>query len=288
VVDVTVNSVRGSFGYNLYVSTGAADPGDASRFIVAPGTVGGIGVGPPTIGGVKFTLQGALPTTGAIPVADSGTGNTNDYEGIQSVLSGHAATDAAVYPTSPLYAGGYVNGGLGSVLSTAVLFNALAWLFDKSGTGVNTGSPGFRADPSELVAAFYDIINLTNDLLSKANAGTNFTFFIDQDEIGSIRAGAAVSQFQNPGTRSLIRIMVHPFLQQGNAHLLSYTMPATYTNISNVWENIMVQDYLSVSWPVIDPTFRYSIFLYGALVAYAPQYNGLLAGLQKSAVTPFS
>ena len=42
------------------------------------------------------------------------------------------------------------------------------------------------------------------------------------------------------------------------------------------------------AWPVIDATFRYSIFLLGALVAQAPFYSGILQGLQVSDVTPFS
>jgi hypothetical protein len=50
----------------------------------------------------------------------------------------------------------------------------------------------------------------------------------------------------------------------------------------------MVQDYVSIAWPVIDATFRYSIFMYGALVSHAPQYSGLLQGLQVSDTTPFS
>ena len=40
--------------------------------------------------------------------------------------------------------------------------------------------------------------------------------------------------------------------------------------------------------PSIHATFRYSIFLYGALCAHAPQYSAHLAGLQNSDVTPYS
>jgi hypothetical protein len=42
------------------------------------------------------------------------------------------------------------------------------------------------------------------------------------------------------------------------------------------------------AWPVIDATFRYSIFLLGTLVAHAPFYSGILQGLQVSDVTPYS
>ena len=38
----------------------------------------------------------------------------------------------------------------------------------------------------------------------------------------------------------------------------------------------------SISWPVIDASFRYSMFLYGSLVCNAPFYLGLLQGVQKT------
>ena len=44
----------------------------------------------------------------------------------------------------------------------------------------------------------------------------------------------------------------------------------------------------NAAWPVIDATFRYSIFLYGALTAHAPQYSAILQGLQVSDTTPYS
>jgi hypothetical protein len=70
--------------------------------------------------------------------------------------------------------------------------------------------------------------------------------------------------------------------------LMSYTLPFTWSNVANVWEMVMVQDYLSISWPVIDATFRYSLFQYGALVSQAPQYCALLQGIQQSDTTPYS
>jgi hypothetical protein len=83
-------------------------------------------------------------------------------------------------------------------------------------------------------------------------------------------------------------MVVHPYLTQGTSFLMSYTLPMAWSNVSNVVENVMVQDYLSVNWPVIYASFRYSIYAYGSLVAYAPQYMGVLAGLQVSDTHPFS
>ena len=65
-------------------------------------------------------------------------------------------------------------------------------------------------------------------------------------------------QFQNPLTRSLMKMVVHPFYQQGNAELLSYQLPQAWTNVANAWEVSTVQDYVSIAWPVIDATYRSS------------------------------
>ena len=42
------------------------------------------------------------------------------------------------------------------------------------------------------------------------------------------------------------------------------------------------------AWPSIDATWRFSLFLYGALVAHAPMYSAQLGGLQNSDVAPFA
>ena len=68
-------------------------------------------------------------------------------------------------------------------------------------------------------------------------------------------------------------------MSQGTALLMSYQLPQTWSHVDNAWEMTVVQDYVSVAWPVIDATFRYSIFLLGSLVAHAPMYSGILQGL---------
>ena len=145
------------------------------------------------------------------------------------------------------------------------------------------GANGIFADPDELWAEGTDVANLANDL---ANASTsNYRFLVNQGEVGGIQSGLAVDQFRNPITRKVIDIRVHPYFPQGTATLNSWKIPQPWSNVGNVWENAMVQDYLSISWPVVDVTFRYSLFWYGTLFCSAPQYNGLLQGIQKSTVS---
>jgi hypothetical protein len=274
VVDVTIVPVTGAMNYNIYVSTNGS-PSRTNAWLAASG-----------VGGVKYTLQGTPPSSGTNPPsADSGTGKSTRIEGVIPVLSGMSA-NAGVYPTSPTqWIGGYYNNAVGTHLSYNAIYNALKALWQPVNGSINPG--GFRADPAELISSGIDIANLSTDVISQG-AATNYQLLINQNQTGDVTVGAAVSQFQNPLTRSMLKLVVHPWYTQGNATLLSYQLPQTWTNVANAWEMSMVQDYVSVSWPVIDATFRYSIFAFGALVCHAPWYSAHLSGLQNQDSTPYS
>jgi len=258
VIDVTFTPVAGALWYNIYTTVGTV-AGTYHRQ-----TTG--------VGGLNYTLQGALATTGTlIPAADTGSYSSYRFEGLVPVISGHSQGGSNVYPSG--WQGGYINQSVGDLLNINTINTALKGLWD------NTGS--YRADPAELVGEGGDIMRLSNDIVQAGNA-TNYRLFVQQTDTPGVRAGAAVSEFVNPVTRSIVRILVHPWLPQGTALLMSYTMPFAWSNVSNIWEMNMVQDYLSIGWPVIDATFRYSSFTYGALAANAPFYCGLLQGIQQT------
>jgi hypothetical protein len=287
VADVTIPVVAGALSYNIYVATASAAPANSSYFLqVGSTSQGGVSsTGSQTAGspgGYRFTIQGAAASTGANPpIADTGTGKSTRMAGIFPTLDGQAST-AGVYPAN--WDGGYINQKLGTHLSITAVNNALQGMFDGTGS-INPGA--FRADPDELIGEGGDVMRMSNDIVQGGSA-TNFRLFVQQDQSSGITTGAAVSEFQNPITRKLIKILVHPFLSQGNALLMSYSLPYTWTNVANVWEMTLVQDYISISWPVIDATFRYSLFMYGALVANAPYYCARLGGIQVSDTTPYS
>jgi hypothetical protein len=266
VIDVTIAPATGALSYNIYI--GSNTNTRTSMYRIATG-----------VGGERYTLQGAVPSTGANPpAADTGTGSNTRMEGIIPVLTGKSAS-TSVYPSG--WQGGYYQPSAGTHLSYNTIYTALDALWESVFT-----SPGaFKADPAEIVGDGGDLMRLSNDVISQG-AATNYRLFLDQPDVGGVKVGAAVSQFQNPITRSILNLVVHPWLTQGTALLQTYQLPQTWTNVANAWEMTMVQDYVSIAWPVIDASFRYSLFMYGALVAYAPFYSGIIQGLQVSDTTP--
>jgi len=221
VVDVTIAPVAGAIQYNIWGLV------SATYYLLA------------SCGGVKYTLQGGLPASSTQPTTDSGTGKGTRMEGVIPVLSGLSA-QAGVYPSG--WQGGYINSAVGQHLNYNIIYTALKALWDSS-----SNSPGaFKADPAEIVSSGSDIANLSQDVISQGTAA-NYELFIQQSQVGDVTVGAAVSQFQNPLTRSIMKLVVHPFYQQGNADLLSYQLPQSWTNVANAWEMSCVQDYVSIS-----------------------------------------
>lgn len=224
VVDVTVSPVNGAMQYNIYGLV------SSTWYLLA------------TCGGVKYTLQGyaTLPAVVAQPTTDSGTGKPTRMEGVVPVLSG-VSQGGGVYP--PGWQGGYYAGNVGQHLNYNTIYTTLKALWDSS-TGSTTNGP-FKADPAEIISSGSDLTNLSQDVISQGSA-TNFELFIQQSQLDNVTVGAAVSQFQNPLTRSLLKLVVHPWYPQGNATLLSYQLPQTWTNVANAWEMSVVQDYVSI------------------------------------------
>jgi len=276
VADVSIGQALppGALYWRVYVSTNAA-PAQANSFFYG------------ILGGGRITIQGPTnPTTVTPPAADSGTAGANRMLGIVPTLTGAASTGGSNYPTGVGWQAGYYQSQVNTHLSIPALNNMLNGLWNGS-LQYGTGFGAFKASPSELVGNSTDIMNLSNDIL-QAGQANNYQLLIEQGQVSNVIAGAAVSQYVNPFTRDILKLLVHPWWPQGIAAAMSYTVPYSWSNVSNIWEMVLVQDYLSVSWPVIDPTFRYSMFMYGALLCNAPMYCGVLTGLQAHDTTPYS
>ncbi len=243
VVDVQIVPVTGALWYNIYVTVGTS----AGTYHLMAGQQGGtLGSQAGPVGGLTFTLQGAVPTTGAlVPAADTGTFTVNRYEGLVPTIAGHSAGSGQVYPSG--WKGGYINQSVGDTLKVSVLNTAFKGVWD--------GSGAFRADPAEIIGEGGDIMRLSNDIV-QAGAATNYRLMVEMGDTPGIQAGAAVSEFVNPVTRSIVRIVVHPWFPQGTVLGMTYQLPFGWSNVANAFEVNLVQDYLSISWPVIDATFR--------------------------------
>lgn len=249
VVDVTVPSaVVGAIGYRVYVGTGASAPADSAFFYAG------------TTATLTFTVQGALPTSGATAASVTAAGNTSAY------------------------ATGY-DGILPTVLGPNTGYN------NNINTTFSTSNPGVeyqvvfynlynnvKADPDEILINGSDRKQLSDAIKNGSTA--NYRLNLTQTEAGDYVGGATIGALYNEITGKMVPLTVHPWLQQGVSPVLSYTLPIPDTEVSDVWANIMVQDYMGIQWPVTQFTYDFSTYFRGTFFCYAPAWNGAVSGIK--------
>jgi hypothetical protein len=247
VVDVTVSGMGTAPGMRVYVSTGASDPGDAARWY-AGRTASNV-----------FTLQGALPTSGV--AASTVVADTSAYA---AGFDGIVAT--CLGPNS-----GYVsrvNGTFNAANPGNEFFKAFDTMYQNNG-----------ADPDEILFNGSDRRALS-DLL-KTSSSSNYQIMVqNQGEAHSAQIGALVTGLQNETTGKMVGLSINRYMPQGVCPIVSWTLPLPDSNVSDVWEMRLVQDYMGIQWPVNQFAYECSSYWYGTLICPAPQWNGAVTGVK--------
>lgn len=284
VVDVTFNSVAGATGYILFVSTGAGDPGDASRFLytftggdISFGT-GGVGSGAFVAGGVsgynKITIQGALPVAGTIPTAypntipggaalnltttDGGSAYANEYDGILTYCTGANA--------------GYrkqLNAQFSNTNPGVEYQTAFSSLYDS-----------VKASPDRIMFNGNDRRQMSDTI--KGSSNSNYGIRLMRDDLNGVTLGSvAVSIINETVGDKEVAFEVHPWLPQGNSLILSDTLPIPDTQVDQVFAVFNVQDLMGIDWPVTQFTYDTSSYWFGTMVCYAPAWLGSITNIRR-------
>jgi hypothetical protein len=253
VLSIAITPVAGALGYNIYVgtTTGAANLKYQGRTT-----------------GTTFVVQGAASTVT--------TGNTAPF-----TTTGAAATRATADTSA--YATGY-DGILPTVLGTSSgKINNINSVFSTSNPGsefqvvFSALYDAVKADPDEILLNGSDRKQLSDAIKSGSTA--NYRLNIRQDEVGGVILGDVVTGLQNEVTGKGVSLTVHPWLPQGVAPVLSYTLPIPDTNVSDVWAVFNTQDYMAIEWPVTQFAYETSTYWNGTFMCQAPAWNGVVSGI---------
>jgi len=255
VLTVTVSTpVAGALGYNIYVGT--------------------------TTGAANLKYQGTLKGTGTFTIQGAGTQGLTGNNA--ALTTGGAAASRASSDTSA-YATGY-DGILPTVLGANSGFNnAINSTFSTSNPGAEFQTvfanlyQNVKADPDMVLMNGNDRKQLSDAIKSGSTA--NYRLTIDNPGTSGTTYGSIVTGLQNEVTGKSVDIMVHPWLNSGVAPVLSFTLPIPDTEVSDVWSNFMVQDYMGIQWPVTQFAYEFSTYFRGTFFCTAPAWNGAVSGI---------
>jgi hypothetical protein len=254
VLQIDVSAVTGAIGYRVYVgtTTGVANCTYQGRTT-----------------STTFVVQGAAST--------QVTGNTAPYT-TTGVAASTASSDTSAYAT------GY-DGILPTVLNPTIsgAINRINSTFSTSNPGAEfqtvfgTLYENVKADPDEILLNGADRKQLSDTIKNGSTA--NYRLTLAQTETGDYVGGAVIGALNNEITGKMVNLTVHPWLPQGVAPVLSYTLPIPDTEVSDVWANVLVQDYMGIQWPVNQFSYDFSTYFRGTFMCYAPAWNGVVAGI---------
>jgi hypothetical protein len=135
-----------------------------------------------------------------------------------------------------------------------------------------------KADPDIVLINGNDRKQLSDAIKSGSTA--NYRLTIDNPGTGGgTTYGSIVTGLQNEVTGKSVPLEVHPWLNPGVAPVLSFTLPIPDTEVSDVWANFMVQDYMGIQWPVTQFAYEFSTYFRGTFFCTAPGWNGAVAGI---------
>jgi hypothetical protein len=255
VLSVSFTGSVGALGYNVYVGTAT---GTANCKLV--GTVKG---------GTTVIVQGASATN--LPA-------NNFAFSTSGAAASRANADTSAYAT------GY-DGILPTVLGPNSGFNnAINAAFSTSNPGVEFQNvfanlyQNVKADPDVVLMNGNDRKQLSDAI--KGGSTANYRLVINNPGADGTTYGSIVTGLQNEVTGKAVDIMVHPWLNSGVAPVLSWTLPIPDTQVSDVWANFLVQDYMGIQWPVTQFTYDFSTYFRGTFFCTAPAWNGAVSGIQ--------
>ena len=252
ILNIAVTNVSGALGWKVYIgtTTGNANAKYQGRFTSLNGRVVGSG------GSTNDTIVYSTTSTTTAPTVDSSAYATG-YDGIIPQIIAN---------------GGVVN-RVNSQFSTS---NPGAEFQTVFGTMWDT----VKADPDEILLNGSDRKQLSDAIKNGSTA--NYRLNLTQSETGGYVGGAVISALNNEITGKLVDLTVHPWLPQGVAPVLSYTLPIPDTEVSDVWAAVNVQDYMGIQWPVTQFAYEFSTYFRGTFVGYAPAWNGVVTGIKSA------
>ena len=255
VLTVTVSTaVAGALGYNIYVGT--------------------------TTGAANLKYQGTLKGTGTFTIQGAGT---TGLTGNNAALTTTGAAASRASADTSAYATGY-DGILPTVLGANSGFNnAINSTFSTSNPGAEYQTvfanlyQNVKADPDMVLMNGNDRKQLSDAIKNGSTA--NYRLTIDNPGTSGTTYGSIVTGLQNEVTGKSVDIVVHPWLNSGVSPVLSFTLPIPDTEVSDVWANFMVQDYMGIQWPVTQFAYEFSTYFRGTFFCTAPAWNGAVSGI---------
>lgn len=250
-ISATVAAVAGAVGYAWYV--GAA----GSEKLAA-------------VSSINSVVITAAADAGAQAAADLGTADNStsslDFDGLlyQAVKPGSNAY-VKIMPTGTAGAG------------TALTSDGAGGIAEFEEAFVNFYNR-YRLSPTTIYVSSQELVNITKKIVANGGAPL-LRLTTDAANLGTIQAGVVVGEYLNKVMGVKVPLRVHPNIPAGTVLFYTDRLPYPLSNVGNVVQMNMRQDYYQLEWPVRTRKYEYGVYADGVLQHYAPFALGIITNI---------
>ena len=133
----------------------------------------------------------------------------------------------------------------------------------------------YRLSPTVIYLSSQELINITKKIIGNGGAPL-LRLTVSADNLNTIQAGVVVGEYLNKVMGVKVPLRVHPNLPAGTILFYTDTLPYQMSNVGNVCQMLMRQDYYQLEWPLKTRRYEYGVYADGVLQHYAPFSLGII------------
>ena len=250
-ITATVAAVAGAVGYAWYIGVGA---GNEKLNQVT------------TINSAVFTANSdsGAQAASTLAASDNST-STLDYDGLiyQAVKSGSNAYVASLATGTAGTGSTLTSNGAGGIVEFDTAFQ---YFYDI-----------YRLSPTVIYVSSQESRNISKKVI--ANAGAPLLRQVETSGKANLSSGWTVSILINTTTGDEVELRVHPNLPAGTVLFYTESLPYPLSNVSNVAQVLLRQDYFQIDWPIVTRKHQHGVYCEGVLQHYAPFSLGVISNI---------
>jgi hypothetical protein len=138
----------------------------------------------------------------------------------------------------------------------------------------------YRLSPDTIWVSSQEQRNITRKVLASSNSAAQR--FIINVEQGAIKGGDLVTTYLNKFSMDgaqAIPVKLHPNMPPGSILFTTSQIPYPLSNVANVLQMRMRQDFFAIEWPRRTRKWEYGIYADGVLQNYFPPAFGLITNI---------
>lgn len=239
---------------------------------------------------------GAITTINSVSITALPTGATVSpgQSNFNALTTADKSTDAYVYDGLLTFAWNSSLGSYQAAMATGNAGTGTPLQADGEGgvveidTALKSFWDNYRLSPSTIWVNAREMKNITKAILQGTTQGAS-RFVVNVPNQGAVAGGFKIASYLNKYTMNgaaEIPVKIHPNLPPGVILFDTKELPYPMSNVGNVRQKLLRQDYWSVEWPIVTRKYDYGVYFDGVLQHYFPPSIGTISNIGDGLTLP--